>query len=237
MLGRLYEWQLPLERQALTAAADLAAVEPGERLLDVATGTGGLPRALAPRGARPREAVGLDRSASMLAVAAAHLPPDWSLLQGDAKHLPFPDQSFDLVSASYLLHLLGPDHRIQVLTEIARVLRPGGRVVTVTTESRRSVNADAARAAPEVVGPACARPSPRVRRRRAAPIASEIRPVGMALAVRARRAALERRDSAAAARALGARRCLPEPNGLVLRELRTLLDDGWLRRAAAGPSS
>jgi ubiquinone/menaquinone biosynthesis C-methylase UbiE len=139
MLGRLYEWQLPLERQALTAAADLAAVEPGERLLDVATGTGGLPRALAPRGARPREAVGLDRSASMLAVAAAHLPPDWSLLQGDAKHLPFPDQSFDLVSASYLLHLLGPDHRIQVLTEIARVLRPGGRVVTVTTESRRSV--------------------------------------------------------------------------------------------------
>jgi len=105
MVGRLYEWQLPLERQALAAAAELAAVEPGERLLDVATGTGGLPRALAARGARPREAVGLDRSISMLAVAAARLPPDWSLRRGDAKHLAFPDQSFDLVSACYLLHL------------------------------------------------------------------------------------------------------------------------------------
>ena len=58
MLGRLYEWQLPLERQALAAAAELAAVQPGERLLDVATGTGALPRALAARGARPGEAVG-----------------------------------------------------------------------------------------------------------------------------------------------------------------------------------
>jgi demethylmenaquinone methyltransferase / 2-methoxy-6-polyprenyl-1,4-benzoquinol methylase len=139
MVGRLYEWQLPLERRAPAAAAELAAVEPGERLLDVATGTGGLPRALAARGARPREAVALDRSTSMLAVAAARLPPDWSLRRGDAKHLPFPDQSFDLVSACYLLHLLGPEDRIQVLTEIARVLRPGGRVVTITTDSRRPV--------------------------------------------------------------------------------------------------
>ena len=139
MVGRLYEWQLPLERRALAAAAELAPVEQGERLLDVATGTGALPRELAARGARPREAMGLDCSASMLAVAAARLPPDWSLLRGDAKRLPFADQSFDLVSACYLLRLLGPEDRIQVLTEMARVLRPGGRVVTVTTESRRPI--------------------------------------------------------------------------------------------------
>jgi SAM-dependent methyltransferase len=110
MVGRLYEWQLPLERQALAA-----------------------------RGARPGEAVGLDRSGSMLAVAAARLPPGWSLLRGDARRLPFADGSFDLVSACYLLHLLGPDDRIRVLAEVARVLRPGGRVVVVTTESRRPV--------------------------------------------------------------------------------------------------
>ena len=139
MLGRVYEWQLPLERQALAAAAELAAVEPGERLLDVATGTGAMPRALAARGARPGEAAGLDRSASMLAVAAARVPHGWSLVPGDAKRLPFADGSFDLVSACYLLHLLGPDDRIRVLAEIARVLRPGGRVVTVTMESRRPV--------------------------------------------------------------------------------------------------
>ena len=139
LVGRLYEWQLPLERRALAAAAELAAVQPGERLLDVATGTGALPRALAARGARPGEAVGLDCSASMLAVAAARLPPDWSLLRGDAKRLPFADQSFDLVSACYLLHLLGPDDRRQVLSEMARVLRPRGRLVTITTDSRQRI--------------------------------------------------------------------------------------------------
>jgi ubiquinone/menaquinone biosynthesis C-methylase UbiE len=139
LLGRLYEWQLPLERRALAAAAELAAVQPGERLLDVATGTGGLPRALAAQGARPGEAVGLDCSASMLAVAAAHLPSGWSLLRGDAKRLPFADQSFDLVSACNLLHLLGPDDRLRVLSEMARVLRPGGRLVTITTDSRQPV--------------------------------------------------------------------------------------------------
>src|ERR687892_1188843 len=68
--GRIYDWQLPLERAALATAAELAAVRPGERLLDLATGTGGLLHELVARGVRPGEAVGIDRSPSMLAVAA-----------------------------------------------------------------------------------------------------------------------------------------------------------------------
>ena len=140
LLGRLYDWQLPLERAALTAAVELAAPGASERLLDVATGTGGMLRELSRRRARPAEVVGIDRSVSMLALAAAHdLPTGWRLLSGDARRLPFRDRRFDVVTVCYLLHLLDEESRTRVVAEIARVLREGGRVVTVTVESRRPV--------------------------------------------------------------------------------------------------
>jgi ubiquinone/menaquinone biosynthesis C-methylase UbiE len=92
LLGRIYDWQLPLERAALATAVELAAPAESERLLDVATGTGGLLGELSRRPVRPAEVVGIDRSASMLRVAAAHrLPAGWRLLVGDAMRLPFPD--------------------------------------------------------------------------------------------------------------------------------------------------
>jgi ubiquinone/menaquinone biosynthesis C-methylase UbiE len=140
LLARVYDWQVPLERAALATAVELAAPRESERLLDVATGTGGLLRELSRRRARPAEVVGLDRSASMLAAAARHgLPTEWRLLSGDARRLPFPDRRFDVVTACYLLHLLGRECRARAITEIARVLREGGRVVTITVESRRPV--------------------------------------------------------------------------------------------------
>jgi ubiquinone/menaquinone biosynthesis C-methylase UbiE len=84
--------------------------------------------------------VGIDRSASMLRVAAAHgRPAGWRLLVGDATHLTFPDGRFDVVTASYLLHLLNRGTRARAIAEIARVLRVGGRFVTITVESRRPV--------------------------------------------------------------------------------------------------
>jgi ubiquinone/menaquinone biosynthesis C-methylase UbiE len=136
--GRIYDWQMPLERAALAAAAELAAPGESDRLLDVATGTGGLLRVLARRSPRPAEVVGIDSSASMLAVAAAKgLPVGWRLLPADARRLPFPDRRFDVVTACYLLHLLDGEARTRTIAEIARVLRPTGRVVIVTVESRR----------------------------------------------------------------------------------------------------
>jgi ubiquinone/menaquinone biosynthesis C-methylase UbiE len=136
--GRIYDWQVPLERAALAAAAELAAPGESDRLLDVATGTGGLLRVLARRSPRPAEVVGIDSSASMLAVAAAKgLPVGWRLLPADARRLPFPDRRFEVVTACYLLHLLDREARTRTIAEIARVLRPTGRVVTVTVETRR----------------------------------------------------------------------------------------------------
>jgi ubiquinone/menaquinone biosynthesis C-methylase UbiE len=137
-LGRIYDWQLPLERAALAAAAELAAPSESDRLLDVATGTGGLLRELSRRGRPPAEVVGIDRSTSMLAVASGKgLPTGWRLLESDAEGLPFQDDRFDVVTACYLLHLLDREARARIIAELARVVRPGGRVVTVTVESRR----------------------------------------------------------------------------------------------------
>ena len=143
LLARAYDRQLPLERAALAAAVELAAVGPDDRLLDVATGTGGLLRELARLDARPAEVAGIDRRAAALAVAAERLPAGWRLTAGDARRLPFADGRFDVVTACYLLHLLDPVDRRKVLAGIARVLRPGGRVVTVTLHSRNAASAAA----------------------------------------------------------------------------------------------
>jgi len=131
IVGWSYRLQLPLERSALEAALRLGRPQEHERVLDVATGTAALLVALAACAQRPSHAVGVDVSPGMLAAAGA-LPAGYELKAGDARALPFGDDSFDLVFAVYLLHLLGRDDRRQVAGEMARVLRPGGRAVTVT---------------------------------------------------------------------------------------------------------
>jgi ubiquinone/menaquinone biosynthesis C-methylase UbiE len=129
--ARFYDRQLALERSALNVAVDLMASTPQDVVLDLATGTGALLRRLAERVDRPQRAIGLDASAAMLRRAPA-LPAGWQLLNGDARRIPLDDASVDVVGCAYLLHLLDPVSRRAVLDEIARVLRPHGRVVLVT---------------------------------------------------------------------------------------------------------
>lgn len=133
----VYDWQLWLERPALAAALDLASTRPEERLLDLGTGTGALLRELARREERPHEAVGVDASAAMLARAPT-LPAGWSLREADVTALPFPDASFEVVTAVYLLHVLERETRRGALVEARRVLAAGGRLVTVTPTAPRS---------------------------------------------------------------------------------------------------
>lgn len=135
--ARLYDLQLWLERAALRTALKIARVDPDERLLDLGCGTGALLRELAGSPVRPEEAIGVDGSAQMLA-RVPRLPPGWRLVRADAAELPFPDRGFDVLTCAYLLHLLGPEQRADVLTEARRVLRPGGRLVAVTVAPPRS---------------------------------------------------------------------------------------------------
>lgn len=135
--AHFYDWQLWLERSALNAALDMAEIGPDDRLLDLGCGTGGLLRELARRATAPREAIGVDISSKMLA-RVPELPPGWRLARADATQLPLPDRSFDVLTATYLLHLLSPPEREAVLREAARVMRSEGRLVVVTVAPPRS---------------------------------------------------------------------------------------------------
>jgi SAM-dependent methyltransferase len=105
--------------------ADAAGISPGDRVLDVACGTGVLTREAAGR-AGPSDAVtGLDLSPEMLAVAA-RLSPELRWQQGSADALPFPDRSFDAVVSQFGL-MFFPDP-VAGLREMMRVLVPGGRL-------------------------------------------------------------------------------------------------------------
>jgi len=118
--------QDPRWRRALVDAVD---PRPGRRVLDVATGTGMVAFALAARGAT---VIGLDQSPAMLARARAKLRAApalagrLSFIEGEAERLPFPDGSFDALTFTYLLRYV--DDRTATLAELARVVRPGGRV-------------------------------------------------------------------------------------------------------------
>ena len=106
----------------LVAAAELG---PGERVLDVACGTGiatlSAARAVAPDGS----ATGVDLNAGMIAVARAKAPQlDWH--EGAAEALPLGDELFDAVLSQFGLMFFAD--RSRALLEMRRVLRPSGRV-------------------------------------------------------------------------------------------------------------
>jgi len=128
-----YAGQERLEARAIEAALRLADPRPQDRVVDLATGTGLLLRALAVRDPRPATVTGVDRSAGMLA-RVGRLAEEWRVIRGDARCVPLPDGAADVVTCCYLLHLLGMEDRGRVLREARRLLRgaPGSRLVIVT---------------------------------------------------------------------------------------------------------
>lgn len=106
----------------------LAAVPAGGRVVDVGAGTGTLAIALA--AARPDvEVVGIDGDPEVLAVARSKQGAEavrWQV--GLAGELALPDASADAVVLSLVLHHLAPDAKRRALADVARLLRPGGRL-------------------------------------------------------------------------------------------------------------
>jgi demethylmenaquinone methyltransferase / 2-methoxy-6-polyprenyl-1,4-benzoquinol methylase len=109
-------------------AADLAALGPGERALDVATGTGDLAMALARRVGPTGEVVGSDFSEAMLA-RARQKAPDLRWEWGNALELPYADGEFAAATVGFGARNFSDLER--GLGEMARVVRPGGRVVVL----------------------------------------------------------------------------------------------------------
>ena len=127
---RANRWMsLGTDQRVRRLAVKRSGVRPGDSVLDCATGTGDLAllfqRAVQARG----QIVGTDFNADMLALAArkAEDPVAWQV--HDTEALAFADASFDIVSIAYGIRNVDDPHR--ALTEMHRVLKPGGRLVVL----------------------------------------------------------------------------------------------------------
>ena len=116
-------------------ALDMLEISPGDRVLDVACGTGSFSRAFADAGG---EVVGLDASRTMLerAVREEGNParPGVEYVRASATDLPFRDGSFDAVCCFAALYLI--EDPLVAVAEIARVVAPGGRVALLSSVAR-----------------------------------------------------------------------------------------------------
>ena len=122
--------QDPRWRRAMVAAIDAS---PEDRVLDVATGTGMVAEELVRR--YRCSVVGLDQSEEMLAGARARvesraeLAGRVELIRGEAERLPFEDGEFDALTFTYLLRYV--ENPAATMRELARVVRPGGRIASL----------------------------------------------------------------------------------------------------------
>jgi demethylmenaquinone methyltransferase/2-methoxy-6-polyprenyl-1,4-benzoquinol methylase len=126
-----------LHRRWKRRVVELAAVQSGNRALDLCCGTGDIAFALARHGA---EVTGLDFSQAMLEIAEtrrrknfksqnSNLKSNPQFIQGDARQIPFPDASFDIVTVGYGLRNLTSWEK--GLDEMHRVAKPGARLVVL----------------------------------------------------------------------------------------------------------
>ena len=124
--------------------ADAAQIGPGQRVLDVACGTGILAREAASRTGPTGFVAGVDPNPGMLEVAR-RLAPAVEWRQGVAESLPFPDASFDAVLSQFGLMFFSD--RLGALRQALRVLAPGGGVAVAVWDSLDNIPAYAAEVA------------------------------------------------------------------------------------------
>ena len=128
-----YDHGQALARLLVAAArppASVLRVPPGGRALDVGCGPGGVTGTLGRAAGVEGLALGVDVSRPMLARAVrAHARRNVGFVRADARHLPFRDATFDAVTCLAVLQLI--PEPFSVLTQIARVLAPGGRVAVM----------------------------------------------------------------------------------------------------------
>lgn len=137
--GRRYDWVVQI--MALGQAGRLrrktvefAQITPGERILDVGCGTGDLTLRAAERAGSTGQVCGIDPGPEMIATARRkadrkHVAVDFRV--GVIEQLPYPDDSFDVVLSSLMMHHLPADLKPIGLAEIRRVLKPTGRLIIV----------------------------------------------------------------------------------------------------------
>ena len=129
-----------LHRVLKRIAVDSLALRPGQRVLDLAAGTGDMARLISPIAASMGQVVLCDINASMLAIGRDRML-DAGLTnvvpaRADAESLPFPSATFDRVVIAFGLRNVTDKER--ALSEMNRVLRPGGRLLVLDFSTPRS---------------------------------------------------------------------------------------------------
>ena len=151
-ITRKYNWIAPIydmfgvlmESKARQRALEIAAIQNGEKVLEVALGTGLNFVEILKR--NPNGWVdGVDVSMKMMAKARNKISKtgqrNYTLHLCDCRHLPFEDEAFDVVMNQYLLDILPVEDFIPILLEFKRVLKGGGRIVLVNmTKGERWLN-------------------------------------------------------------------------------------------------
>ena len=135
-------------RELRQRTADLARLQPGEQVLDVGCGTGTLAMEVARRVGQAGRIAGVDPGAEQIArarkkAARRHVPIEFQV--GVIEQLPFPDQTFDVVLSTLMMHHLPAPLKRQGLAEIARVLKPGGRLVIADFKRKQERTGQATR--------------------------------------------------------------------------------------------
>lgn len=140
-IAKKYDRMTRFEIEHHKEAAEIAAVRPGDRVLEVACGTGrGTVELLQRLGDHDRMDA-LDLTPGMIDEAKKKteelgLASRVLFQQGDARKLPFLDNTFDILYNSYMFDLIDAPGFPQVLAEFFRVLRPGGRIVLVNMSKK-----------------------------------------------------------------------------------------------------
>jgi ubiquinone/menaquinone biosynthesis C-methylase UbiE len=135
-------------RQLRQRTTDLACLQLGDAVLDVGCGTGTLAMEVARRVGRAGRVAGIDPGTEQIARARAkaarrNAPIEFQI--GVIEQLPFPDQTFDVVFSTLMMHHLPAPLKRQGLAEIARVLKPGGRLVIADFKRKQERTGQAAR--------------------------------------------------------------------------------------------
>jgi ubiquinone/menaquinone biosynthesis C-methylase UbiE len=135
-------------RELRQRTANLARLQPGDAVLDVGCGTGTLAMEVARRVGRAGRVTGIDPGTQQIARARAkaarrHVPIEFQI--GVIEQLPFPDQTFDVVFSTLMMHHVPASLKRQGLAEIARVLKPGGRLVIADFKRKQERQGQAAR--------------------------------------------------------------------------------------------
>jgi SAM-dependent methyltransferase len=146
----------PAWHQVFETVMDRMRVGPGREVLDVGCGAGG---ALAVARERGAIVTGLDASEALVGIARGRLPGA-EIQVGDMEELPFPDQSFDLVTGLNSFQFAGSP--VNALREARRVVRPGGAVAMMVWGPRQDCDM-LSKVMPAIVAflpPSAATPSP-----------------------------------------------------------------------------